>query len=136
MKRGVDIDARYRLDREKSMFIQETQGYALRQNSWVSRGTALVLIAYCAPLMALVAVAVRLEDQGPVFMRSRASGGGYWQFRTTTVRETNGSVDGDRIFVEGDASYLGRFLQKSRLEKLPQLWNVATGELSITAVLR
>jgi lipopolysaccharide/colanic/teichoic acid biosynthesis glycosyltransferase len=123
-------------DRENSMFIQETQGYASRPNSWLGRATALVLIAYCAPLIAIIALLVRFESRGPVVMRSRATGRGYWQFRTTTVRETGAGENAERMFVEGDATYLGRLLQKSRLDKLPQLWDVATGERSIMDILR
>jgi lipopolysaccharide/colanic/teichoic acid biosynthesis glycosyltransferase len=94
------------------------------------------LIAYCAPLIAIIALLVRFESRGPVVMRSRATGRGYWQFRTTTVRETGAGENAERMFVEGDATYLGRLLQKSRLDKLPQLWDVATGERSIMDILR
>ncbi|MBT5107717.1 MAG: hypothetical protein HOM25_03465 [Rhodospirillaceae bacterium] len=136
MKLGVDIDAWYMPDRENSMFIQETQGYVSRSNGWLGRTTALFLIAYCAPLIAIIALMVRLESRGPVVMRSRATGRGYWKFRTTRVRETVADDDGDKVFVEGDATYLGRLLQRSRLDKLPQLWDVATGERSIMETLQ
>lgn len=118
------------------MIIQEAQGYALRPNSWFERAAAFVLIIYCAPLIGIVALAIRFESQGPVLIRARASKGNYLRFRTTKMSEVKGADDIDSILVAGDATCIGRFLQKSRLDKLPQLWNVATGELSITNILR
>ena len=118
------------------MFIQETQGYALRPNSRFERIAAFVLMIYCAPIIAFVALAIRVESQGPVLIRARASGLNYWQFRTTMMSEVTSVEYSDNILVAGNATCLGRFLQKSRLDKLPQLWNVATGELSITNILR
>ncbi|MGY8960573.1 MAG: sugar transferase [Alphaproteobacteria bacterium] len=118
------------------MFIEETHGYALRPNGWLNRVAALFLIAYCAPLIAVLALAVRVESDGPVFVRSKTDGQDILRFRTTTVDEPQRLDASSRTFVSGDATGFGVFLQKSRLGFLPRLWNVAAGEHSISALFR
>jgi Undecaprenyl-phosphate glucose phosphotransferase len=94
--------------------------------------TALVLLA---PLLALIAVLIKLDGPGPVFFRQRRSGYNLsefriWKFRTMSVIE-----DGDS-FVQarpGDArvTRVGKFLRRWNLDELPQLLNVLAGEMSI-----
>jgi lipopolysaccharide/colanic/teichoic acid biosynthesis glycosyltransferase len=136
VKCSVEFDATYIPDWGILMFIQETQGYVLRPNNWFERAAAFVLIIYCAPLIGIVALAIRFGSQGPILIHARASKGNYLRFRTTKMSEVKGVEDSDKILVAGDVTFVGCFLQKSRLDKLPQLWNVATGELSITDILR
>lgn len=94
--------------------------------------TALVLLA---PLLAVIAVLIKLDSPGPVFFRQRRSGYNLsqfriWKFRTMTVLE-----DGDS-FVQarpGDArvTRVGKFLRRWSLDELPQLFNVLSGDMSI-----
>ena len=118
------------------MFVEETQSYAFRPNGWLNRAAALFLIAYCAPLIAALALAVKIESDGPVFVRSKIDGHDILRFRTTTIDEPQRFHSSSRTFVSGDATGFGVFLQKSRLEFLPRLWNVAAGEYSVSALFR
>jgi len=112
----------------------------------VSRGTLfakrlldLVVAAagllLAAPLMLLVALAVRLDSPGPVFFRQGRVGRGgreftLWKFRSM---KTDAEAGGARWAVERDprVTRVGRFIRKTRLDELPQLWNVLVGDMSL-----
>ena len=88
------------------------------------------------PIMLLVALAVRCTSQGPVFYHQRRVG---WhghvftvhKFRTMKVdaeRHTGpmwSTANDDRI------TSIGRWLRRTRLDELPQLWNILMGEMSL-----
>ena len=100
-----------------------------------------------APVFALLAVAVRLTSPGPVLFRQRRVGLGGETFEMlklrTMVRDADAragevhavNVYGDtRLFKSaGDprVTSIGRFLRRSSLDELPQLWNVLRGEMSL-----
>jgi lipopolysaccharide/colanic/teichoic acid biosynthesis glycosyltransferase len=87
------------------------------------------------PALALIALAVRLGSPGPALFRQvRVGRGGrdfvLLKFRTMTVRA--GSESG--TFDAGDASRVtrvGRLLRATKLDELPQLWNVLRGEMAL-----
>ncbi|MFC0632827.1 exopolysaccharide biosynthesis polyprenyl glycosylphosphotransferase [Brevundimonas balnearis] len=96
-------------------------------------GLALILLA---PVMALVALAVRLDSPGPIFFRQRRHGFNHeeivvWKFRSmrheaadaTAARQV--TSDDDRV------TRVGRFIRATSLDELPQLLNVITGEMSL-----
>lgn len=87
------------------------------------------------PLFALIALAIKLDSNGPVFFRQRRHGFNHkifsiWKFRTMTVME-----DGETAVqaTRGDSrvTAVGRFLRRTSLDELPQLINVLMGEMSI-----
>ena len=91
-----------------------------------------------SPLLAVVAVAVKVDSPGPVFFRQERVGMGrvpfeVIKFRTMTHRER---VDQHaEAVVEGNAdariTRVGRLLRASSLDELPQLVNVLRGEMSL-----
>jgi lipopolysaccharide/colanic/teichoic acid biosynthesis glycosyltransferase len=95
-------------------------------------GAGLVALA---PLMGVIAVAVRLDSEGPILYRATRAGRGgvpftMYKFRTMRVRPAG---QGDRITRHGDdrVTRVGRFLRAGRLDELPQLWNVLVGDMSL-----
>ncbi len=93
----------------------------------VVAGVTLVVLA---PLIALVAVAVRLRLGGPVLFRQARSGRDGVEFtilklRTMRAERFPGEPDADRM------ARLGRLLRATSLDELPQLWNVLRGEMSL-----
>ena len=89
-----------------------------------------------APLLATVALAIRLDSPGPIFFRQRRHG--YmneeivvWKFRSMRVETSDFaavrqvSADDDRV------TKVGRFIRKTSLDELPQILNIITGEMSI-----
>jgi lipopolysaccharide/colanic/teichoic acid biosynthesis glycosyltransferase len=96
-------------------------------------GTALVVTS---PLLALAALAIKLEDRGPVLYRQTRVGQDGEDFELLKLRtmvvgaETMGA--GYAVNV-GDSriTRTGRILRKLSLDELPQLWNVVRGEMSV-----
>lgn len=94
-------------------------------------GAAVGLVAV-SPLLAAIALAIRLDDGGPVFFRQTRVGRRgrpfrIWKFRTMTT-----GVTGTSITVGNDwrITRVGGWLRRGRLDELPQLLNVLTGEMS------
>jgi exopolysaccharide biosynthesis polyprenyl glycosylphosphotransferase len=95
---------------------------------------ALVGLVLAAPLIALAAIAIKLDDRGPVFFFQTRIGRNHVPFRLAKLRTMRVSGDeGNRYTQLGDSriTRIGRFLRASRLDELPQLWNVLTGEMSL-----
>ncbi len=94
-------------------------------------GTSLFLLA---PLFGLIAVLVKLTSEGPVFYRQVRCGLGGAEFEILKFRKMADSVkSGDRVTSSNDfrMTGLGRFLERSKLDELPQLINVLRGDMSI-----
>jgi Undecaprenyl-phosphate glucose phosphotransferase len=89
-----------------------------------------------APVMALVAVAVRLDSPGPIFFRQRRHGFNneeilVWKFRSMR-HETADARAARQISANDDrVTRVGKFIRKTSLDELPQLFNVLRGEMSI-----
>jgi len=86
-------------------------------------------------LLVLLSVLVKLSDWGPVFYRQERVGLGgrrfrIWKFRSMVV---NADRLGMAVTRDGDPriTRVGRYLRKTKLDELPQLWNVFVGEMSL-----
>lgn len=94
-------------------------------------GPALVLLS---PLLLLIAVAIRLDSRGPVLFRQDRVGQyrtlfTIFKFRTMKLR----SEEGDIYTRKNDAriTRVGGFLRATRLDEIPQLFNVLRGDMSL-----
>ena len=99
----------------------------------VGAGAALVL---GSPLLALAALAIKLDDGGPVLYRQRRVGIGGSEFELLKLRTmiVGAEKRGAGFAVDqGDTriTAVGRFLRRTSLDELPQLWNVVRGDMSI-----
>jgi lipopolysaccharide/colanic/teichoic acid biosynthesis glycosyltransferase len=96
-------------------------------------GSALVL---ASPVLALAALAIKLEDGGPVFYRQTRVGRDGSDFELLKLRTmvVGAETMGAGLSVNrGDEriTRTGRVLRKLSLDELPQLWNVVRGEMSV-----
>jgi Undecaprenyl-phosphate glucose phosphotransferase len=96
---------------------------------------ALGLLAL-SPLLALIALVVKLDSRGPVFFRQKRYGFnndpiGVYKFRSMYVDQCDAGAT--KLVTKGDprVTRVGAFLRKSSLDELPQLINVLKGELSL-----
>lgn len=108
-------------------------GFLKRAFDILASGLGLLLLA---PLFGLLAIAIKRDSPGPVFYRGPRLGLGGKSFgilKFRTMREEAASYDGPRITAEGDPRItpLGKWLRDTKLNELPQLWNVLVGEMSL-----
>jgi exopolysaccharide biosynthesis polyprenyl glycosylphosphotransferase len=89
-----------------------------------------------SPILGVIALAVWLEDRGPVFYRQERMGLDgrsfmMWKFRSmrTAAEASSGPVWAIRN--DPRRTRLGSFLRKWSLDELPQLWNVIRGDMSL-----
>ena len=95
-----------------------------------------VLLVVTAPLLALVALAIKLESRGPVFYRQRRVGKDGRPFELLKLRTMVPGAEsmGAGIYVlEGDPriTRVGRLLRRFSLDELPNLVNVVRGDLAL-----
>jgi lipopolysaccharide/colanic/teichoic acid biosynthesis glycosyltransferase len=92
-----------------------------------------VLLVLIAPLLALIALTIKLDSRGPVFYRCLRVGRGGRVFSMIKFRKMGADASGPPLTVAGDARFtrLGRLLAASKLDELPQLWNVLKGDMSL-----
>jgi exopolysaccharide biosynthesis polyprenyl glycosylphosphotransferase len=113
---------------------------------FVDRAMALLALIVAAPLLATIAIAVRLDSRGPIFFRQIRVGQGGQEFgvykfrsmvsdadamlaKLSTMNETNGLMFKMRL--DPRVTRVGRFLRKWSLDELPQLINVLVGDMSL-----
>jgi exopolysaccharide biosynthesis polyprenyl glycosylphosphotransferase len=107
---------------------------------------AAMLLLLVSPLLLATAIAVKLDDRGPVFFRQRRVGKSgatfhMLKFRSMVVGADNlraqlqdqNFSDGLLFRMEGDPriTRVGRLIRRLSIDELPQLWNVVRGEMSL-----
>jgi lipopolysaccharide/colanic/teichoic acid biosynthesis glycosyltransferase len=100
---------------------------------------ALLGILLTLPVWPLIALAIKLESEGPVIFRQLRVGRAgtqrtelfeMWKFRSMCVdAERNGAVWAKKV--DPRVTRVGWFLRKTRLDELPQLVNVLKGDMSV-----
>jgi sugar transferase (PEP-CTERM system associated) len=96
---------------------------------------SLLGLTVAAPLMALVAILVKLDSKGPVLFRQERVGqyGRVFVLKKFRSMRVDAERDGHAVWASEDdprATRIGRFLRRSRLDELPQLVNILVGEMS------
>ena len=89
-----------------------------------------------APLMALIALAIKLDSPGPVFFRQRRHGFNneeilVWKFRSMRHGSDRSGGAQQVRFDDDRVTRVGRFIRRTSLDELPQLFNVLKGEMSL-----
>jgi Undecaprenyl-phosphate glucose phosphotransferase len=100
------------------------------------RVAGLLFLIALSPLMLVTAIAVKLDSPGPVFFRQRRLGFNNEVIEILKFRSLyheHADPTARRIVTRGDSrvTRVGRFIRKTSLDELPQLFNVLRGELSL-----
>lgn len=126
-----EVDDEWVLDRE--LALAQSPSYA-RIKGILDRMVAILLLLIFLPMMVVTALAILILDGRPIFYRQDRYGEKgrvfvLYKFRTMKQRAEEGSIytseNDDRI------TTLGKFLRPTRLDELPQLWNVLVGDMSL-----
>jgi Undecaprenyl-phosphate glucose phosphotransferase len=97
-------------------------------------GAAALLVA--APVMAIVAIAVRLDSPGPILFRQQRHGFNnepitVWKFRSMRHELADPNAAQQVCACDERVTRVGSFIRKTSLDELPQLINVLRGEMSL-----
>lgn len=99
---------------------------------------AFIAIIILSPLMLITAIAIRLDSKGPAIFRQKRMG--YrgrpftvYKFRSMRVQDdTSRNRSSDMTRTDDDRiTRVGRFIRKTRLDELPQLFNILMGQMSL-----
>ena len=97
---------------------------------------SLVMLATASPVMLLVALAIKLDSRGPVLFRQQRHGFNneifnVFKFRSMTVMESEPGTVVQATKGDRRVTRVGRFLRRTSLDELPQLFNVVIGDMSV-----
>ena len=120
---------------KESWFLQNISGSAQKGYDFLKRGMDLILAtvlgAVSLILYPFVYVAIKLEDGGPVFFVQERIGKNNKVIRIRKFRSLEVHHSPDGVAQDPKTTKVGKFLRKTRIDELPQLWNVFRGDLSM-----
>jgi lipopolysaccharide/colanic/teichoic acid biosynthesis glycosyltransferase len=114
--------------------------WSMKISNLIKRGldiiAASVGLLLLSPLFALIAILIKRDAPGPVFYwgpRIGRHGRVFKMLKFRTMYETTKSYDGPRVTCKEDERItpLGKWLRDTKLNELPQLWNVLIGDMSL-----
>jgi lipopolysaccharide/colanic/teichoic acid biosynthesis glycosyltransferase len=117
-------------------FLAKPQGWYAPCKRAAEFITALLLLVLAAPLLLVAGLLVKLTSRGPIFYsQTRLGRGGrhFTIYKLRTMAHNCEQTSGPRWSGTNDPRItpVGRFLRRTHLDELPQLWNVLTGDMSL-----
>lgn len=115
-----------------------SEGFRIRPSQQFTRQVvslcaAAVGLLLCLPFFPFVALAVKLSSKGPIFFRQARVGMGGRVFQVVKFRTmfTDAEAGGAKWATKNDprVTKVGMFLRKTRIDEVPQLWNVLRGDM-------
>lgn len=134
------ITGKILIDEIKPSWLIFSDGFrASRITRGIKRGFDLVVatvgLVLAAPLMALTALAVRLDSRGPILYRQERVGKDGRPFTLCKFRSMRDDAEqGTPVWAQDHderVTRVGRVIRLTRLDELPQLWNVLRGDMSL-----
>ena len=115
-----------------------THGFNVKASQQILRRLVSILVSFtglmiCLPFIPFIMLAVRLSSPGPIFFKQTRVGLRGRPFSVIKFRtmSQDAEANGARWATKDDprVTPLGRFMRKTRLDEIPQLWNVLRGEM-------
>jgi lipopolysaccharide/colanic/teichoic acid biosynthesis glycosyltransferase len=106
-------------------------GHALKRA--LDLTVAVPLLVLLSPVIVALAAAVKIESRGPAFHRCKRVGRGGRELWMVKFRKMHDGAGGPALAAAKDERFtrLGPFLARTKLDELPQLWNVVMGHMSL-----
>ncbi|MEG3755093.1 sugar transferase [Psychromonas arctica] len=102
---------------------------------FIETGLILLSLPVFLPLMLIISIAIKLESKGPVFYTQKRIGQGGNTFKIYKLRSMEvGCPKADSKFVTEEharVTNIGRFIRKTRIDEIPQFFNVIKGEMAL-----
>ena len=123
-------------------FLVYSRGFVLLHKDYIRKlkrivdvGTGIILLVLTFPLMALIALAIKLDSKGPVFYKQKRLGLNEKEFDLVKFRTMRANAESETGAVWADENdnritRVGKILRKTRLDELPQLINIFREEMS------
>src|SRR5512138_750044 len=117
----------------KGVFLTKLDDFARRM---LDIFLALFGLLVLSPLFLLIGIAIKRSSPGPVYYwgpRAGKDGKPFRILKFRTMYERKESYDGPKVTAENDprVTPLGRILRQTKINELPQLWNVLIGDMSM-----
>jgi Undecaprenyl-phosphate glucose phosphotransferase len=118
------------------VFDKPMSDWAIAQKTLFDRVLSLILLIVLSPVLAIVALGVKLSSPGPVLFVQKRYGFNNEQFGALKFRsmyQEGCDANANQLVTRGDprVTKFGAFLRRSSLDELPQLFNVLKGDLSL-----
>jgi len=134
------ISGKIQLDGLRPSNFLYSEGFRIRASQQFTRQMVSLLVAALGlllflPFFPFIALAVKLSSKGPLFFRQPRVGMGGRIFDVVKFRTmyTDAETDGAKWATKDDprVTKVGMFLRKTRIDEIPQLWNVLRGDMGL-----
>lgn len=118
------------------IFDRPISGWSFVAKTIEDRVLGPLFLVLLGPLMLLIALAIKIDSPGPVLFRQKRQGFNneliqIWKFRSMHIGAEDPDTETQATRGDKRVTRVGRFLRKSSLDELPQLFNVLRGDMSI-----
>ena len=136
-----DIQKKIDINQINEEWLLQSNGFDILSNEMqknIKRGMdiilALILMVFLSPLALITAIIIKIESKGPVIFKQTRIGENMKPFRVYKFRSMrmHDPKKHSRYTLDNDArvTKFGKFMRKTRIDELPQLWNILKGTMS------
>lgn len=118
--------------------VGESEHIPTVYEKYLKRGMDIVLsfggLLVLSPIYAVTAIAIKVDDPGPVIFKQKRVGQGKEYFQLMKFRSMSVNTPKDvptHMLQNGGITKVGAFIRKASIDELPQLWNIFRGNMSV-----